>query len=235
MAGSRHAASVTRLIQALPALKGRSRRTTSHGPRVAGKRAEGGGVDRFAGRHMARLVTWGFASADRNITEAEHRLFVSIAPSRWPVGHRVTSVTGGRHPRLRLREALRTPRGSAGDHSIVAQSGPVRGPLRRLCEPAVHGASRGRQTAFTKASAIAGVRNTDGFGQRYCATPSTASAAGGVCHWQGLRSMSVPSSSEVTLVAEHELELDLRVGKVQARRVCSNGKRATAAVMRYGC
>jgi hypothetical protein len=145
VAGSRHAASATRLIKALPALKGRALRTTSHGLRVAGKRAEGCGVNRFAGRLMARLVTWGSASADRSITKAEHRLFVSIAPSRWPVGHRVTSVTGGSRPRLRSREVIRTPRGSAGGHLIVAQSGLVRGPLRRRSEPAVHGASRGSE------------------------------------------------------------------------------------------
>jgi hypothetical protein len=29
--------------------------------------------------------------------------------------------------------------------------------------------------------------------------------------------------------------LDPRVGQVRARRSCSKGKRATAAVMRYGC
>jgi hypothetical protein len=46
--------------------------------------------------------------------------------------------------------------------------------------------------------------------------------------------MLVPDSREATSVAEQELELDPRVEKVLARRACSNGKRAKAAVMRYG-
>jgi hypothetical protein len=114
-------------------------------------------------------VTWGSASADRSFTKAEHRLFVFIAPLRWPVD---AILDFGRRRRS-------GPLGARPTAARSSQSGPVRGPLRRRCEPAAHGASRARQKASTTASAGEGVRTIQGFGHGRRAAPSTASAPDG--------------------------------------------------------
>lgn len=66
MAGSRCAASATRLTQALPALKGRSRSANNHDPRVAGKRVE------KRGQPVRREARGPFGDVGIRFGESEH-------------------------------------------------------------------------------------------------------------------------------------------------------------------
>jgi hypothetical protein len=210
--GASGTASVARLIKAPPALQGRSRRATPRGLRVTGRCTPGTGPAGSPGGSNSP-----FGDVGVRLGGSEHHQ--GRAPTLRSC--RATPVASGRHRQPRPAEADRAPRGTAGDLG------------RRAVRTGSRPSSEGRWTTLPTAPARRGERRSqrprpaamrrvaNGLGPRRRTAPDRVSAR----HGAGLRRW--PRLPEDGRSAP--------AGHVRARGAGSNGTRATAAVMRYGC
>jgi hypothetical protein len=196
-------------------------RTEAFGPRSEAHRGRGRPACRAA--RKARLVTWGSASADRSITKAEHRRSAPAATTS--VDAVATASFGARRHT--------GPLGARATASVVAQSGPVREP-----------SSEDPRIEPSRASAQDGNRAANGSGLRMRDASATASVGAPARRQHGLRPTVAPALEGASVLSDASLHRSPRqpakcrstpVEQVRARIADSKGKRATAAVMRYGC